>query len=164
MLHHGTFLHDITGAITWYWVSAKLGPDSFVGTLLWDWVASADRNKCRADMGTVLMGNDCDVNRYHLDEKKFGSALVAVVRFCRVPSSDAPILSIAYIVPSIVARLSPREREIAKLLPFDTSKEIAKKLKVSISTVETMRQRLAAKLGVSGNALVSWCALHREII
>lgn len=75
-----------------------------------------------------------------------------------------PLQAIAYIVPGILSVLSPRERDVAKLLPFYSSKEIGKQLKIAPGTAETVRQRLSAKVGLSGHSLVSWCAEHREVI
>lgn len=164
MLQHGISLHDWEAVIRWYWLSSPLGDHDFTNTVPWDWVDQRDKGACQADIGVALLGVNSQPKRYRLDRAKFGAELVASVRINRTNSRDMPLLCISYIFPALVAGLSGRERDVAKLLPLYASKEIAKELKISPSTVETIRQRLSAKVGLSGHALVSWCAEHREVI
>jgi DNA-binding NarL/FixJ family response regulator len=59
-------------------------------------------------------------------------------------------------------QLSPREREVLKLLAEGhSSKEIARRLVIGVPTVETHRRQVAEKLGMNGVArLTKWAIRH----
>lgn len=62
-------------------------------------------------------------------------------------------------------RLSPREREILRLIALGkTGKEIAQVLEIAPGTVETHRRRLMAKLGVAKVAELTLYAVRQGII
>lgn len=62
---------------------------------------------------------------------------------------------------SAIARLSPREEEIFRLVGHGMStKEIAAAASISPQTVETHRKKIAAKLGLRAAAMVRQAALH----
>ena len=57
--------------------------------------------------------------------------------------------------------LTGREREVLGLLgQGDASKAIARRLGLSVGTVETHRRNIAAKLGISGAELIRLAVLH----
>lgn len=61
-----------------------------------------------------------------------------------------------------IQRLSPREQRLLRELGCGLlNKEIAVRLELSVSTVETYRKSVAAKLGVSGSELVRLATLYR---
>lgn len=61
-----------------------------------------------------------------------------------------------------MACLSPRERRVfAAIGKGLLNKEIAQQLKLTVSTVETYRKTMSAKLGISGAELVRASVLHR---
>jgi DNA-binding NarL/FixJ family response regulator len=61
-----------------------------------------------------------------------------------------------------IERLSPREQRLMRELGCGLlNKEIAARLDLSLSTVETYRKNVAAKLGVSGSELVRLATLYR---
>jgi DNA-binding NarL/FixJ family response regulator len=61
-----------------------------------------------------------------------------------------------------IERLSPREQRLLRELGCGLlNKEIAARLELSVSTVETYRKSVAAKLGVSGSELVRLATLYR---
>ena len=61
-----------------------------------------------------------------------------------------------------VERLSPREQRLLRELGCGLlNKEIAARLDLSVSTVETYRKNVAAKLGVCGSELVRLATLYR---
>ena len=61
-----------------------------------------------------------------------------------------------------IERLSPREQRLLRELGCGLlNKEIAARLDLSLSTVETYRKNVAAKLGVSGSELVRLATLYR---
>lgn len=65
----------------------------------------------------------------------------------------------------VVSPLSPRELEIARLFSSDwKSGEIAEKLGISTHTVETVRQRILAKLQVRGAAGITKWLLRAGLI
>jgi len=64
-----------------------------------------------------------------------------------------------------VVRLSPREREILRLIALGkTGKDIAQVLDIAPGTVETHRRRLMAKLGVAKVAELTLYAVRQGII
>lgn len=164
MLHHGIALYDLEGVIRWHWLSAPIGSRDYNGMQPWNLLDAAERERLKGDIGVALMDGDCGPRSYRLDREVFGESLTAQVRLFRIPCSDKPLLAFFYIVPAVIGALSDRERQVAQLLPLYTNKEIAKQLQISASTVETVKQRLALKVGLSGHALVGWCTEHREII
>lgn len=65
--------------------------------------------------------------------------------------------------PQPLLRLTSRDRRIcAGIAGGRLAKEIATRLKVSISTVNNRRSQIAAKLGIHPSALPGWCGLHEE--
>ena len=65
---------------------------------------------------------------------------------------------------SAIYRLSPREQRVLRELGCGLlNKEIALRLDLSVSTVETYRKSMASKLGVSGAELVRLATLHRAL-
>ena len=61
-----------------------------------------------------------------------------------------------------IEQLTPREQRLVRELGCGRlNKEIAARLEISLSTVETYRKSVAAKLGVSGAELVRLAALYR---
>lgn len=67
--------------------------------------------------------------------------------------------------PDGAIRLSPREREILRLIALGmTGKAIAQSLDISPGTVETHRRRLMAKLGVAKVAELTLYAVRQGII
>jgi len=62
----------------------------------------------------------------------------------------------------LLDRLSPRERYVFEAIGQGmASKEIARMLELSVSTVETYHKSISAKLDLSGAELVRAAALHR---
>jgi DNA-binding CsgD family transcriptional regulator len=65
--------------------------------------------------------------------------------------------------PEAVASLSPIDRSIcAGIAAGHLNKQIAKKLRMGLSTVKHHRSQIAAKLGLPLAALPGWCGLHEE--
>lgn len=102
-----------------------------------DWFAEASR--CGAD-GFVEKTNSWDdfmtaVDRVNRGQRYFCSGGAVTSRLAQDKSSST-------------ARLSPREREILKMIAEGlTTKEIAAKLFISVPTVETHRSNLMTKTG-----------------
>lgn len=67
-------------------------------------------------------------------------------------------------IPSAFSKLTEREREIAQLLAEGyTSKEIAKRLHLSVKTVGTHREHLMAKLNLSSLAALTKYAIREGL-
>lgn len=71
----------------------------------------------------------------------------------------------AYEVPDDVATLTKRKREVCRLIGQGLSTaQIARKLHISLSGVESHRQQIRQKVGLSDNTkLVVWCARYGEL-
>jgi DNA-binding CsgD family transcriptional regulator len=159
-------LHSANGLIVWH---SQRGGEEFdtskvVGSFPWDWIAATDKHKAKATFALVMLDDPQGPVRYQLDPGQFGGDWLVETHWRRVPSSDTPVLGVSSTWNAVVENLSPRERQIAKLLPGHTVKQIAKILRVSSSTVETFRGRIGLKIGVTGGQLVAWCQSHRDIL
>ena len=68
--------------------------------------------------------------------------------------------------PEDFAKLSPAERKVITCVALnETSAEIAKKLSISIKTVENHRARISSKLQIKGHlGLVKYCLNNRKVI
>lgn len=103
------------------------------------------------------------VKGYLLKESAVTDLLQAIHRVARGESYISPMLSGALVRRNAgwnelreqkagLARLTPTERQILKLIAEDrTSKEIADLLQCSVRTVETHRNNISHKLGLSGS-------------
>jgi DNA-binding NarL/FixJ family response regulator len=69
-------------------------------------------------------------------------------------------------MPDDFNKLSPAEKRVITFVALnETSAEIAKKLNISIKTVENHRARIASKLEIRGHlGLVKYCLNNRKII
>ncbi len=69
-------------------------------------------------------------------------------------------------IPEDFIKLSPAEKRVITCVALnETSAEIAKKLNISIKTVENHRARIASKLEIRGHlGLVKYCLNNRKII
>lgn len=65
--------------------------------------------------------------------------------------------------PPAVLKMTDREREICRLLAEgDSTKEVAKQLGISRSTVDNTRANVCRKLGLNHGSLVPFCGAHLE--
>lgn len=66
---------------------------------------------------------------------------------------------------ALIAGLSPREREVLKLVvEGKTSKEVAMRLGIQSSSVDTYRSRLMEKLGVSNVVELVRLAIREKVV
>jgi len=159
-------LHSANGLIVWHSMRNGKGFDAskVVGSLPWDWIAPADRKHAKAAFALAVMGDSEGPVRYQLDPAQFGGDWIVETHWQKTPSLDVPVIGVSSTWNAVVENLSPREKQIAKLLPAHTVKQIAKILKVSTSTVETFRGRIGIKVNVTGGQLIAWCQSHRDIL
>ncbi len=78
---------------------------------------------------------------------------------------EAVVVMIVFRLPAEPTQLSERELQIVKLICRDQSSgEIARQLGVKTSTVETHRQNIRQKLGVSGTAGIVLYAVEHGLV
>ena len=83
--------------------------------------------------------------------------------FAHVVANEVAVAAIIRKWPEAVASLSPIDRSIcAGIAAGHLNKQIAKKLRMGLSTVKHHRSQIAAKLGLPLAALPGWCGLHEE--
>lgn len=159
-------LHAANGLIVWHHHKSGIAFDAskVVGSFPWEWIAPGDRKRAKSSFALAAIGEPDGPIRYQLDPAQFGGDWMVETNWHHVPSPATPVIGVSSTWNAVVENLSPRERQIAKLLPDRTIKEIAKILKVSTSTVETFRGRIGLKVNVSGRQLVAWCQSHRDIL
>jgi DNA-binding CsgD family transcriptional regulator len=81
------------------------------------------------------------------------------------PDDEVAVLALISPEPTTELEITPREQEILELICQDlTNAEVAKRLKISESTVETHRQNIRQKLGARGIAGVVVTALRWNLI
>lgn len=166
MLTETTTLHATNGMILWHRCRS---PENFdcsrvVGSYPWDWIAPADKIKAKSTFAMASIGHAPGPVRYQLDPAIFGGDWLVQTEWIRLPTADSPILGLSSTWRAVVENLSPREREIAKLLPRCTAKEIARRLGITSSTVDTHRARLLLKLNLASSQLVAWCQSHLDLL
>lgn len=123
--------------------------------------------ECRPDARTIIISGQADTFRCPPDLKKHIYSVIdktrsfAVVRQelagCLAQMSPAG----ASAGSADIARLSPREEEIFRLIGRGLStKEIAAAAFISPQTVQTHRKKIAAKLGLRASAMVRRASLY----
>jgi len=123
--------------------------------------------ECRPEARTIIISGQADTFRCPPDLKEHIYSVIdktrtfAVVRQelcgCIVRMSPAGTTT----GPGDIARLSPREAEIFRMIGRGLStKEIAAAAFISPQTVETHRKKIAAKLGLRANTLIRFAILH----
>lgn len=151
-------LHAADGTAVW-------GTDDKFTGVPWEWAIAADQERVKVAVALCLIRQPVEPVRFELCHLRFpGFPQLSVTRFEWIPSRETPLLAVTRTFSAMLENLSPREREVAKLLPDYTAKEIGRILSISASTAETHRGRIGDKLNASGNQLVAWCTEHREFL
>lgn len=160
MVLHAVTLHAADGTTVWS------TDERFVGTVPWEWAAARDQERVKVAVALCLIRQPTAPVRFEVCSRRYpsGGIQLADAEFKRLPTQEAPLLAITRIYTAMIENLSPREREIAKLMPDYTAKQIGRILKISASTVETHRGRIGLKIGVAGGQLVAWCQEHRDFL
>jgi DNA-binding CsgD family transcriptional regulator len=132
------------------WMSATPGPpiEKVIGTKLWQWADLRERNDWRRYIAEAVLDGHSgphttlyDGRKYHCSFRRINERLIVNTWGLLLPTE-----------------LSERERAVLTLIAQDVKpQQIAKKLRLSLSTVETYRARLKEKLKVQGTAgLIRW--------
>lgn len=168
MLTETVTLHSPDGRIVFQAARNRIddGNDApYIGTFPWEWAARPFHESIKTALARAAIGQPIGPVRYELDPARFdGGVWIVESNWLPSTSRDTPIIGLSRAWSAVVDNLSPREREIAKLLPDYTAKQIGRILKISASTVETHRGRIGIKVSASGGQLVAWCQAHREIL
>lgn len=157
-------LHAPDGRLLWIQTLHPIKVHDPVGTLPWEWFDPKDRERLKANYGLALMGEVGEEHRYRLNPDHYGDGWTIALTWHPTKCAQCPVAAVSKVFNSVVESLSKREREVAKLLPELGSKQIASKLGITKSTVETLRQRLAGKVGFHGSKLIAWCSALSDVI
>lgn len=168
MLTETVTLHAPDGRIAFQVARNRIddGNDApYIGTFPWEWAAEKFRDLIKNSIARAAISQPIGPIRYELDGSKFpDGAWIVESNWLPTASNDMPTIGLSRAWSAVVDNLSQREREIAKLLPGYTAKQIGRILGISASTVETHRGRIAIKIKASGGQLIAWCQAHREIL
>lgn len=165
MLTKTLTLHGPDGVILWHYHANAQGFDAskVVGSYPWDWIAPEDSRIAMVAFALALIDKSEGAVRYHLNPTIFPGEWVVETAWHKIPSADLAVVGISSTWNAIVESLTSREREVAKMLPKRSPKEIAVQLDLSARTVEAIRQRISHKIGEDKN-LIAWCTAHRDIL
>jgi DNA-binding CsgD family transcriptional regulator len=143
------------------WSSATVPPyrlNELKGQFAWAHLLEPDAIRCQAAfLRCIASGEsqtfDCEakqVGMWRVTFSKVGVGRVAVAGLCRP-------------VPSHIDRLTPRQREVCRLLATRaSSKQIAQRLGIARGTCDVYRHQAAHRLGVPAAHLLAWCVENRE--
>ena len=127
------------------------------GPFLWEYASDEDRERCQnAISRTVALREPQEFDASsHVDEHYHCWAWP-------LHSPELAVCMLAVQIPSELKRLSARERTALELLAAgNTTREIAKEMEVSVSTVHTHFRRARKKLKLrSVEALIGFAARH----
>lgn len=130
----------------------------------WDVVAPADVKAVKALFGLALMKSEPSPQTFRFSPAKLAGEWLVRLEFHGLASTDFPVLGVVEIFSAAAGSLSKRERQVARLLPELPTKKIAAQLDLTVSTVDTLKSRLAAKVGMRGPKLIAWCAEYRRFL
>lgn len=166
MVTETTTLHASNGLILWHRCRSLESFDcsKVVGSYPWDWIAPSDRLKAKSAFAMASIGHTPGPVRYQLDPAIINGDWLVETEWIRLPTADSPILGVSKTWRAVMENLSQRERDVAKLLPQFSVKEIARKLGITSSTVDTHRSRLLLKLNLASSQLVAWCQSHHDLL
>jgi hypothetical protein len=165
---HSVTLHRQDGEIGFFVL--KWG-DQFsfsdpVGHYPWEFIAQSDRARVKGFFFEVAHGLARGVCRYFLEPAQVGvnDHWICETAWYPSPGRDFPVIGVSESWNAVVESLSRRERQVAKLLPTYTLKEISVALHLTVSTVDKIRHRIGEKVDLIGPALVAWCQSHGDVL
>lgn len=153
------FLYDESAKILWAsHVEPPYQMHEVVGQVAWHALGDHDARECQAAFIRCAAENApqvLDVKVQHV-----GLWRTRIYR-ARITAGRVRFAGYAEKWPTQVLLLSEREREVcAALARGGRSKQAARELGLSVSTVDTHRQRISVKLGITPDTLVAWCGAH----
>lgn len=152
-------LLDSSGQISWSWRTAsKSGFDR--GKPAWCSLCPQCELALKSAVGLAVLGDTTVLpSVVHVGTENGISKLTVAP----APGHVVAVL-IAEYGDSRISLLSGREREILAMLPSATRKAIARRLRISPSTVDSHVVRAGRKLHLSGKALDSWCHKNARVL
>ncbi len=162
-LLHGFAIYDSCGTIKFCfdWSFAGPKPDS-VGTKVWSWFE--DKELVKTHFSRALMGEPLPPAMLRISAEKKLGPLSAVALFMPSDIPNYPVVGTFAAFNESALSMTPREREVAKLLPSHSIKKIAGLLGVTESTINTLRARIGERVGRSGPALIALLAGLHDVL
>lgn len=143
------------------WISecpADIPIAEVLGKHPWDFLTGEDARNFQAAMCRAMA--DKEQQTFDFFGERIGYWR-AWCHFC--PLTEVRLSILARRTPDYVRDLTPRERDICRLLVNGlTSKEIAAKLDISRKTVDVHRSNVAQRMGISLKHLTAWCGSNFE--
>lgn len=156
-------LYDQTGRVRWF----SRPTDFQVSTEVhyaWHRSDEKDTSALRACLGRAIMGEVVRaINHCHIDGRRVAWANVWYPLPGVIPSGEVMVALRSEMISSRYHLLSVREREVLFLMGFLSTADIAEKLSVSVSTIESHRRAISAKVGASTLGEVIEFALHHRL-
>ena len=133
-----------------------------IGTHVWDWFDQKETVKTH--FARALMGEPLPpvVLRVAIEKRK--ERLSSVAEFLPTRDKDLPVCGVFSAFSDDVLAMTPREKQVAKLLPSTPAKKIAAILGVTESTINTLRARIGERLGRQGPALIAMLAELHDVL
>lgn len=129
-----------------------------VGTYPWDYMSGPDVNECQAAFMRAV--SQKTIQRFDVAVKNAG---IWRTLFFPVELRNVRVIGFARRFPDAALRLTDREREVCRAVADGlSSKQMAKLLGITTSTVDNHRAHVARKIGIKTNQLCSWAAANRE--
>lgn len=139
-----------------------LSPGDLGDQPLWLRAVGEDQASLRLAIGKAVAGERAKARSVLVIDRR---AIEIDATFSLIAMSQAGLLMEWRVVPPILKKLSPGERRIAALIAEGCpGGELAHKLNVSQSTLQTRRTRLCRKLKMNISELRVWCAQNAELL
>lgn len=161
------------GRVLWAW-RGRGTPIAKLGKLLWCGAAKDRHRELKSAVGLALLGEQASVSVTLDDPPKPDTASIlrptqkaprSVSHITLMPAPPGvAILAIAQHADERIERLTRRETQILAKIPHMTRKQIARRLSLSPSTIDTVLSRVGRKLGLQGPQFIEWCYAHERIL
>lgn len=137
---------------------APITPESVRNELVWKGLAAEDAIACQAAIMRCMSTGVPQTIQVTVNP--LGLWRTTIFR-CRV--GKARMVAITRPVPPLVLSLTPRQREICKLLGSGlSSREIAARLDLARETVDNHRALIAKRIKIKPHSLLAWCGANLE--
>ena len=124
--------------------------DNVIGDSVWSRCGPEDQDRFRDMLAKVMLDQQTNSFSTVVRNVEGKRVYVAVDRLPIVQPSQHAVVGWCRFLSDEILELSKREREVLKLVCEElTSEQIAKRLHISSTTVESHRQNIARKLGTS---------------
>jgi DNA-binding CsgD family transcriptional regulator len=139
-------------------------PTDVLGSITWHWFAPHDQDRVMNMFARAVIGSPLPPAIVDFHPERAAGDMVCHAHYIPTGEPAAPVLGAFSMFTRAVMQLSDREREIAKLIPGHTTKEISRLLGITPGAVDSQRARIARRLGKDGPSLAAFCALLRTVL